>query len=219
MVKPIQVLLIDDDPLVRAGLRLILGGQDDIQVVAEGSDGDEAVGLVQQHAPDVVLMDIRMPRMNGLAAAEQVLALPGAPKVVMLTTFDADDMVLRALGVGASGFLLKDTPPPRMVESIRQVAEGEQSLSPSVISQVIAVATRGAASSRLDQARADLDSLTEREREVAMAIGQGMTNADIAKTQYMSLATVKAHVTKILEKFGASNRVQIAIRVHNAELD
>lgn len=218
MVNPIRVVLIDDDPLVRAGLKLILGGADDIDVVAEGVDGAQALDLVAEHQPEIVLMDIRMPKMDGLTAAEQVLVLPDAPKVIMLTTFDADDMVLRALAVGASGFLLKDTPPPRMIESIRQVAAGEQSLSPSVTAQVIAAATRGSGSSRKDEARLDVDALTEREREVAFAIGRGMTNADIAKTQYMSLATVKAHVTKILEKFGATNRVQIAIRIHDAEL-
>lgn len=154
-----RLLLIDDDPLVRAGLRLILGDSSGLEVVGEGSDGSEAVALVEQHRPDVVLMDIRMPTLDGIAATEQVLALPDAPRVVVLTTFDADDMVLRALGVGAHGFLLKDTPPPRMVEAIRQVAAGEQILSPTVVSQVISFATQGAASSRRDAARADLAEL------------------------------------------------------------
>ncbi|WP_022909428.1 response regulator [Aestuariimicrobium kwangyangense] len=214
----IRVLLVDDDPLVRAGLRLILGGSPDIEVVAEGADGSEAGPLVAQHRPDVVLMDIRMPRLDGLVATEQLLARPDAPKVVILTTFDADSMVLRALAVGASGFLLKDTPPARMVEAIRQVAAGEHSLSPTVTAQVIAAATHGQVSSRKDEAQASLSLLTEREHEVALAIGQGMTNAEIARSQYMSIATVKAHVTKILEKLGASNRVQVAIRVHDAGL-
>jgi DNA-binding NarL/FixJ family response regulator len=214
----IRVLLVDDDPLVRAGLRLILGGSPDIEVVAEGADGSEAAALVAQHRPDVVLMDIRMPRLDGLVATEQLLARPDAPKVVILTTFDADSMVLRALAVGASGFLLKDTPPARMVEAIRQVAAGEHSLSPTVTAQVIAAATHGQVSSRKDEAQASLSLLTERERDVALAIGRGMTNAEIARSQYMSIATVKAHVTKILEKFGANNRVQVAIRVHDAGL-
>lgn len=215
----VSVLLVDDDALVRAGLTLILGGVDDLEVVAEGSDGDEAVALVSEHHPDVVLMDIRMPRMNGLDAAAAVLAIDDPPKVVMLTTFDADDMVLKSLAVGASGFLLKDTPPPRMVESIRQVAAGEHTLSPSVVAQVIAVATQGATSSRRDEALADLETLTNREREVAVAIGRGLTNAEIAREQFMSVATVKAHVTRVLDKLGMTNRVQIAIRVHDAELD
>lgn len=218
MVNPIRLLIVDDDPLVRAGLRLILGGSDDLEVVAEGNDGAEAVPLVTEHAPDVVLMDIRMPQVDGLTAAEQVLKLPDAPKVIVLTTFDADDMVLRALSVGAAGFLLKDTPPERMVSSIRRVADGEHILSPSVVSQVIAFATQGAGSSRKDEALADLELLNDREREVALAIGQGLTNADIAREHFMSLAAVKAHVTRILEKWGVSNRVQIAIRVHDAEL-
>lgn len=214
----IKVVLVDDDPLVRAGLRLILGGSPDLEVLAEGADGSEAQGLVDEHRPDVVLMDIRMPRMDGLAATEGLLTRPNPPKVVILTTFDADDMVLRALAVGASGFLLKDTPPARMVEAIHQVAAGEHSLSPTVTAQVIAAATQGQGSSRKDEALASLSLLTEREHEVALAIGQGMTNAEISKTQYMSIATVKAHVTKILDKLGATNRVQVAIRVHDADL-
>ena len=218
MVTPIRLLLVDDDALVRAGLRLLLGGVDDIEVIGEGADGDEAVPLVRRLRPDIVLMDIRMPKVNGLDATQEVLALPEPPRVIMLTTFDADDMVLRALSAGAAGFLLKDTPPPRMIEAIRQVAAGEHTLSPSVIAQVIAVATRGGAPNRRDAARAELSRLTEREREVAVAIGRGLTNAEIAASQYMSLATVKSHVTHILEKFGATNRVQIAIRVHDAEV-
>ena len=219
MVNPTRLLLVDDDALVRAGLKLILGGTDDFEIVAEGADGDQVARLVAEHHPDIVLMDIRMPRKNGLDAAGELLSGPHPPKVIVLTTFDADEMVMRALSVGASGFLLKDTPPERMVESIRQVAAGEQILSPSVISQVIAAATRHYAGSRRNEARADLDRLTDREREVATAIGQGMTTADIARTCYLSLATVKAHVTNIFEKLGANNRVQVAVRVHDAQLD
>lgn len=213
----VNVVLIDDDPLVRAGLKLILGGSPDLTIVAEGSDGSEADALVAHHAPDVVLMDIRMPQLDGLAATEKLLKRPQPPKVIMLTTFDADELVLKALAAGASGFLLKDTPPDRMVEAIHQVAAGEQTLSPSVVAQVIAAATKGLGSSRKDDAERELSRLTAREREIAVAVGQGMTNADIAKTHYMSLATVKAHITKILDKLGATNRVQIAIRVHDAE--
>ncbi|SHI88795.1 two component transcriptional regulator, LuxR family [Tessaracoccus bendigoensis DSM 12906] len=214
-----RLAIIDDDPLVRAGLRLILGADPAMQVVAEATDGDGAVDLVREHRPDVVLMDIRMPRVNGLVATERVVALPDPPRVIILTTFDADDMVLKALSVGASGFLLKDTPPERMLEDIRKVADGEPTLSPSVAAQVIAVATNRAELGRRESARAALDALTERERAVALDIGQGRTNAQIAGAHYLSVATVKAHVTRILEKLGATNRVQVAIIVHDADVD
>lgn len=214
-----KLLLVDDDALVRAALALILGGTDDFEIVGEGSDGDELAGLVEQLRPDIVLLDIRMARMNGLDAATELLATPNPPKVIVLTTFDADDLVLRALGIGASGFLLKDTPPERMVESIRQVAAGEQTLSPSVTALVIAAATQGYSGSRRNEARAELERLTDREREVAGKIAEGLTNADIARTCFMSLATVKAHVTNIFDKLGANNRVQVAVRVHDAQLD
>lgn len=214
-----RLAIIDDDPLVRAGLRLILGADPAMQVVAEATDGDGAVNLVREHRPDVVLMDIRMPRVNGLVATERVVALPDPPRVIILTTFDADDMVLKALSVGASGFLLKDTPPERMLEDIRKVADGEPTLSPSVAAQVIAVATNRAELGRRESARAALDALTERERAVALDIGQGRTNAQIAGAHYLSVATVKAHVTRILEKLGATNRVQVAIIVHDADVN
>ncbi|MGD7732237.1 response regulator [Propionibacteriaceae bacterium G57] len=214
----IRVVLVDDDPLVRAGLKLILGGSPQIEVLGEAADGADAAALVDEFAPDVVLMDIRMPRLDGLAATEALLKRPNPPRVIMLTTFDADDMVLRALAVGAAGFLLKDTPPARMVEAIQQVASGEHSLSPTVTAQVIAAATQGEAASRRAEALDSLATLNDREREVALAIGQGLTNAQISQTYFMSVATVKAHVTRILEKLGVTNRVQVAIRVHDAGL-
>ena len=218
MVPVVTILIVDDDPLVRAGLRLILAGSPSLQVVGEGSDGDEAVDLVTEHRPDVVLMDIRMPRVDGLEATRRLQALPEPPRIIVLTTFDSDDLVLRALTVGADGFLLKDTPPPRMVEAILQVAAGEQALSPSVVSQVIKLATRSANSSRQDSARRLLEELTERERAVALAVGQGLTNAQIAKQEYLSVATVKAQITRILGKLGVTNRVQVALIIHDANL-
>lgn len=218
MVPVVTILIVDDDPLVRAGLRLILGGSPSLQVVGEGSDGDEAVDLVTEHRPDVVLMDIRMPRVDGLEATRRLQALPEPPRIIVLTTFDSDDLVLRALTVGADGFLLKDTPPPRMVEAILQVAAGEQALSPSVVSQVIKLATRSANSSRQDSARRLLEELTERERAVALAVGQGLTNAQIVKQEYLSVATVKAQITRILGKLGVTNRVQVALIIHDANL-
>ena len=211
----IRIVLVDDDPLVRAGLGLILGGSPDLEVVAEAADGVEAVQVVAEHKPDIVLMDIRMPRRDGIAATAEILARPDAPRVVVLTTFDSDDMVLQA---GASGFLLKDTPPPKMVEAIRAVDAGETTLSPSVISQVIGLATKSADDGRGEAALKQLDALTEREREVAVAIGQGKSNAEIAGELYMSIATVKAYVTRIFYKLGVDNRVQVAMRVHDAGL-
>lgn len=220
MSDPIRLVLADDQELVRLGFRMVLDAQPDMTVVAEVGNGRDALALAAgEPGCDLVLMDIRMPQVNGLVATERILVLPDPPKVIILTTFDADDLVLRALSVGASGFLLKDTSPERMLEDIRKVADGEQTLSPSVVAQVIAVATNRTELSRRDDARAALDSLSEREREIALAIGLGKTNAEIAGTQYLSIATVKSHVTRILDKLGASNRVQVAIVVHDADLD
>ena len=218
MTDTIRIVLVDDDALVRAGLGLILGGSPDLEVVAEASDGADALEVVRQHRPDVVLMDIRMPRMDGIAATEEILARPDAPRVIVLTTFDSDDLVLKALQAGASGFLLKDTPPARMVEAIRAVDAGETTLSPSVISQVVGLATKSADDGRSEMALKQLDALTEREREVAVAIGQGKSNAEIAGELYMSIATVKAYVTRIFYKLGVDNRVQVAMKVHDAGL-
>lgn len=215
---PVRVALVDDDALVRAGLKLILGGDPTIEIVGEASDGDEVDRLVSASRPDIVMMDIRMPRVDGLTATTALLKRPDAPKVIVLTTFDADDLVLKALQLGAHGFLLKDTPPQRMVDAIHQVRRGEQSLSPSVVAQVVAAATQGVGGSRRDEAMAELKELTEREYEVALAIGQGLSNAEIAKAHFMSIATVKAHVTRIFYKLAVTNRVQVAMKVHDAGL-
>ena len=212
----VRVVLIDDDPLVRAGLKLMLGGHEGVDFVGEGGDGSEAAALVAEHRPDVLLLDIRMPGKDGLTATEELMAHKDAPRVVILTTFDSDDAVLRALAAGAAGFLLKDTPPDRMLEAIKQVAAGEHTLSPSVVSQVIAAATRHRGDPRREDARADLAALNAREKEVAIAIGRGMTNAEISARHYLSLATVKGVVTQIFDKLGLTNRVQVAIKVHDA---
>ena len=212
----VRVVLIDDDPLVRAGLKLLLGGREEVDIVGEGSDGSEAAALVAEHRPDVLLMDIRMPGKDGLTATEELMAHKDAPRVVILTTFDSDDSVLRALAAGAAGFLLKDTPPDRMLEAIKQVAAGEHTLSPSVVSQVIAAATRHRGDPRREDARADLAVLNAREKDVAIAIGRGLTNAEISARHYLSLATVKGVVTQIFDKLGLTNRVQVAIKVHDA---
>ncbi len=218
---PISVALVDDDAMVRTALSLILGGDSSILIVGEGEDGSEAVSLVQRTRPDVVLMDIRMPKMDGLKATAAVLALPNPPRVIVLTTFDTDEMVLAALRSGASGFLLKSTRPERLVEAIHSVAGGEHMLSPSVISQLIsrvtAVDAVEASSSRIEALRR-LETLTDREREVAVAIGGGQSNADIAKALYMGLPTVKAHASRVFTKLDVDNRTQVAILVHDAGL-
>lgn len=218
MAELIRVVIVDDDPMVRTGLGLILGGASSMQVVAEASDGEEALSVVAEHQPDVVLMDIRMPQRDGLSATRAIMAAPEPPKVVVLTTFDTDDMVMQALSAGAAGFLLKDTPPARMVEAIETVVGGQPTLSPSVVAQVIRVATETVGDPRREIAAAELALLNEREHEVALGIGRGLSNADIATECYMSVATVKAHVTHIFDKLGCDNRVQVAMKVHDAGL-
>ncbi|MGH1564880.1 response regulator transcription factor [Mumia sp. DW29H23] len=212
----IRVALVDDDALVRAGLRLILGGADDVRVVAEAGDGAEALRALRTTPVDVVLMDIRMPRMDGLSATAEIQRTPSPPQVIVLTTFDADDYVLRALRLGASGFLLKDTPPEVLVDAVRKVAAGEPMLSPSITERLIR-RVRDSGDGDGD-AQARLAVLSERETEVAVAVGRGLSNAEIATELHMSLATVKAHVSRILTKLDAANRVQVAIAVHDAGL-
>ena len=216
MAGVIRVLIVDDDALVRAGLSMMLAGTDDIRVVAEASDGGEVCSAVDAYGPDVVLMDIRMPGIDGLAATEQLRGREHAPHVIVLTTFDADDHVLRALRAGAAGFLLKDTPPPEIMRAIRLVAAGEAMLSPTVTRRLIEHVADDGLGARRARARELLDRLTEREREVAIAIGQGKSNADIAAELYMSVATVKAHVSRLLAKLELGNRVQIALLAHDA---
>jgi DNA-binding NarL/FixJ family response regulator len=214
----IRVLVVDDDALVRSGLVMILGGAPDIEVVGEAVDGHAGVTAARVHRPDVVLMDIRMPRMSGLEATEQLGSWESPPKVIVLTTFDADDYVAQALGAGASGFLLKDTPPPAIIEAIRRVADGDPMLSPSVTAKLIAQLTSGAAPDRARAARERLSRLTEREHEVAVTVGQGLSNAEIATRLHVSVPTVKAHIGRLFAKLEVENRVQIAICVHDAGL-
>ena len=216
MNEQIRVLVVDDDALVRAALIMLLAGADDIKVVGEAADGSEVEIAVAEHQPDVVLMDIRMPGMDGLAATEIVRGRDRPPEVIILTTFDADDHVLRALRAGASGFLLKDTPPADIVRAIRAVAVGEPILSPTITRRLIGHVTGSYGGERRSHAREQLDRLTEREREVAVAIGRGKSNAEISRELYMSIATVKAHVSRLLEKLGFNNRVQIALLAHDA---
>jgi DNA-binding NarL/FixJ family response regulator len=214
--EQIRVLVVDDDALVRAGLTMLLAGADDIEIVGEAADGSEVEQAIAEHQPGVVLMDIRMPGMDGLAATEIVRRRDRPPEVIVLTTFDADDHVLRALRAGASGFLLKDTPPADIVRAIRAVAAGEPILSPAITRRLIGHVTGSDGGERRRQACEQLDRLTEREREVAVAIGRGRSNAEISRELYMSVATVKAHVSRLLEKLGYNNRVQIALMAHDA---
>lgn len=213
----IRVLLVDDDAIVRAGLRLMLGGAPDIEIVAEGADGAEVPALIADHGPDIVLMDIRMPGVDGLEATEALRARPGAPDVLVLTTFHTDAHVLRALRAGAAGFLLKDTPPKDIVAAIQAVAAGDPVLSPAVIRRLIEqVASGSGQDGRTAAARARLALLAEREREVARAVGRGRSNAEIARELHLALPTVKTHVSRILTRLDLNNRVQIALLVHDA---
>ncbi|MER6945580.1 response regulator transcription factor [Nonomuraea sp. NPDC000554] len=214
----IKLLIVDDDALVRAGLSMILAGTGDIEIVAEAGDGAEVPPLVAEHRPDVVLMDIRMPGVDGLTATELLRAAQSPPEVVVLTTFHADAQVLRALRAGAAGFLLKDIPPGELVEAIRKVAAGEPILSPVVTRQLITHVSDGGPERRADRARTLLGRLSEREREVAVAVGQGKSNAEIGRELFMSVATVKAHVSRVLTKLELNNRVQIALLVYDASL-
>ncbi|WP_329613133.1 response regulator transcription factor [Streptomyces brevispora] len=219
--RPVRLLIVDDDPLVRAGLTLMLGGAADIDIVGEGADGSEAAELVERLRPDVVLMDIRMPVMDGLTATEALRSRPDAPEIVLLTTFHADEQVLRAIRAGAAGFVLKDTPPAQIVDSVRRVAAGDPVLSPAVTRQLMARAADSGREDRADRAqraRQRLTLLAEREREVAIAVGHGRSNAEIAAALYLSVATVKTQVSRILAKFDFNNRVQIALLVHDAGL-
>ncbi len=213
----IRVLLVDDDPLVRSGLRMMLAAAEEIDVVGDAADGREVLGAVDLHRPDVVLMDIRMPQLDGIATTRLLTAQPDPPAVVVLTTFDADELVLRALQAGAAGFLLKDTPPAEIVRAIEAVHAGDAMLSPTVTRRLISmVAGDSDAGARVDDARRRLATLSPREHDVALAVGQGLGNADIAAALHLSVPTVKGHVSRLLDKLGVDNRVQIALLVQEA---
>jgi DNA-binding NarL/FixJ family response regulator len=211
----IRTVLVDDEQLVRSGLRMILDSADDIEVVGEGSDGADAVPLVRDLDPDVVLLDIRMPGVDGLTAAADLAALPRPPKVVLLTTFDLDEYVHRALRAGAVGFLLKDTPPRDLISAVRTIDEGNAMLAPSVTKRMLERFAAPAPGGTGDAARR-LEVLSARERQVLVAVAQGLSNAEAGRELGMREATVKAHVSRILAKLGLSNRVQAAILAHDA---
>ncbi|AWZ07978.1 MULTISPECIES: response regulator transcription factor [unclassified Streptomyces] len=207
----IRVLIADDEALIRSGLELILGLQDDMDVVGAVEDGAAALASAREHAPDVVLLDIRMPGTDGLAATAAITALPSPPAVIILTTFTADDYIDEALRAGAAGFLLKDTPPKDLVEGIRAVARGHAILSPAVTRFVIDSrhGTEPAAEHPPQHAK-ELARLTGREQQILDLLAYGMPNAEIAATLHMSEGTVKGHVSRMMAKLGATNRVQAA---------
>jgi DNA-binding NarL/FixJ family response regulator len=217
----IRVLLVDDDALVRGGLSMMLHGAAGLVIVGEASDGDQVPAAVARHRPDVVLMDLRMPRVDGITATRRLRGMSastgsGPPEVIVLTTFDADENVLGALWAGASGFLLKDAPPAQIAEAVRRVAAGDPILSPAVTRRLM----RRAADQQDTRERAgrQLTALSPRELDVVRAIAAGQTNAEIASSLLMSVPTVKAHVTHILTKANLANRTQIALLAHDAGL-
>lgn len=215
---PIRVLIVDDDALVRAGLTMMLRGAPGIDVVGEATDGTQVLAAIDRHRTDVILMDLRMPKLDGIGAMELVRQQPQPPAVLVLTTFDTDDQVLRALRLGAAGFLVKDTPPAEIVRAIELVAAGESMLSPTVTRRLIdRLAAQDDASARHAAAAAALSELSSRDREIAGAIAQGKSNAAIAAELHLSIATIKSHVSAMLATLQLGNRVQIALLVRDAE--
>ena len=214
----VRVLVADDDALVRSALKMVLDAAAGVVLVGEAADGDEVPAAVAAFAPDVVLMDIRMPRVDGLTATERLRRQPGAPEVIVLTTFDVDDYVLRALRAGAAGFLLKDTRPADIVAAVHRVLDGEAMLSPAITRRLIELATAEPAPPLPTSGRSEdlLARLTERERDVAVAVGRGLSNAEIGAEVFLSPATVKTYVSRVLTKLEVTNRVQVALLVHDA---
>ncbi len=216
----ITVLLADDQALVRAGFRALLNAEPDIEVVAEAADGLEAVKQAQQTRPDVVLMDIRMPGVDGLEATRRIAADPALAetRVVILTTFELDEYVFEALRTGASGFLVKDTEPVDLIRGVRAVAAGDALLSPSVTRRVIGEFAGGAARGRQSAPPAQLDLLTDREREVLLLVAEGLSNDEIAGRLVISPATAKTHVSRTMIKLGARDRAQLVVYAYEAGL-
>ncbi|WP_405968562.1 response regulator transcription factor [Streptomyces sp. NBC_00015] len=215
----IRVLIADDEPMIRAGVRAVLASDPGIEVVAEACDGREAVESVRRHRPAVVVLDIRMPGMNGIDTAAEIRSTAPGTGVVMLTTFGEDDYILRALGGGAAGFLIKSGEPEELITGVRAVADGAAYLSPRVAARVVAhlAATgAGALAGRRSAARARVDSLTTREREVLAFLGGGLSNGQIARRLHVVEGTVKAHVSSILARLGVDNRAAAAVVAHEA---
>ena len=214
-MSEIRVVLVDDEPLLRHGLRMILEGAPGISVIGEAGNGKEGVELILAEEPDVVLMDIRMPVMDGIEATAQLHSLAGARDipVVMLTAFDTDEFILHALRAGAVGFLLKTTAPEALVASVRAAAQGQQQLSPKVLENLVGLAATPPQPEQEMIQSSGLDELSEREHEIAQLVAQGLSNAEIAEQLFISLTTVKTHMKHILAKIDGTNRVHIAIAV------
>ncbi|MFJ7260969.1 response regulator [Streptomyces globosus] len=209
----VRVLLADDQPLVRSGLRVLMAGTADLEVVGEAADGAEAVRLAAELAPDVVVMDIRMPEMDGIEATRRITAAAGGTRVLILTTFDEDDHVHGALRAGASGFAVKDMPLDDLLAAVRVVAAGDALLAPGVTRRLIADFVAGPA-----PAAARVAAVTEREQEVLTLVGRGLSNAEIAQELFISVATAKSHVARLLTKLGARDRVQLVIEAYDRGL-
>lgn len=209
----IRVLVVDDQPLVRAGFGMILQSEDDLELVGEGATGREAIDAVRTLSPDVVLMDIRMPEMDGVEATRQICSVPKAPAVLILTTFDLDEYVYASLRAGASGFMLKDAPGDDLIDAIRVVAHGDALIAPSVTKRLIADFT---AHSPTPQVTAAFDELTTRENEVLQLMAKGLSNAEIAASLILGETTIKTHVGRILMKLNARDRVQAVIAAYEA---
>jgi DNA-binding NarL/FixJ family response regulator len=214
-------MLADDEALIRAGIRLVLQNAADLEIVAEATDGREAIDLASRHHVDVALLDIRMPNTDGLTAAAEIRRLVPRTQVVMLTTFGEEESVARALRAGAAGFLLKDTPPDDIIHAVRVAAGGEAILSPRITRQLIdrfVGPSIGPEASRVEQAKQRLTALTDKEREVVVLVGDGLSNGEIARRLLISEGTAKSHVSRILTKLDCANRVQAAILAHDAGL-
>jgi DNA-binding NarL/FixJ family response regulator len=215
----VRVLVVDDDAMVRAGLRMVLAADPAIEIVGEAADGREGVRQARLLEPDVVLMDLQMPVLDGVAATAEVQRLPAPPAVLVLTTFHVDEYVVGALRAGATGYLLKDTDPHELARAVHTAAAGDTVLSSTVSRTVLdRLAESPGLVARREEARRRLATLTERELEVAVAVADGRSNAQIARDMHMSEATVKTHVSRALAKTQCDNRVQIAILVHDAGL-
>jgi len=214
----ISVLLVDDEELVRFGLRTVLEASGDFAVVGEAGNGADGVTAARELRPDVVLIDIRMPVMDGLTATQRILALPDPPQVAVLTTFHLDEYVYAALAAGAAGFLLKDTPPREIAAAVRAVADGTATLSPAVTATLIDSYVERKAAPRRAAALERVAALSDREREVLRLLGTGESNADLARRLYVSEATVKTYVSRLLTKLDLANRTQAAILAHEAGL-
>ncbi|MFI5667852.1 response regulator [Streptomyces sp. NPDC051704] len=216
--KVIRVVIADDEPLIRAGIRMILTSAPDIEVVAEAANGREAVDLARAHTPDVMLLDIQMPVMDGLAALGELGRAAPEVRALILTTFGEKENVLRALGSGGAGFLLKDTAPGELIGAVRAAAAGDAYLSPGATRHVVDQLASGQGAARGEEARRRVAELSERERGVLALLGEGLSNADAGRRLHMSEATVKTYVSRILSKLGCENRVQAALLARDAGL-